>query len=169
MAGDLTGTGTGTITATLTNSGVTEGSYGNALSIPTFTVDAKGRITAAATVSFPTSGVPYTGATGAVNLGAYDLTVNGLRVGLGGGAISGNTAIGQGALNLNTTGVGNTAVGSNTLSVTTGSYNTALGAASLSRNTGGFNTAVGVRALEINTSGTFNTAIGLESDVSVNN
>jgi hypothetical protein len=169
LAGDLTGTGTGTITATLTNSGVTEGSYGNALSIPTFTVDAKGRITAAGTVSFPTSGVPYTGATGAVNLGAYDLTVNGLRVGLGGGAISGNTAIGQGALNLNTTGVGNTAVGSNTLSVTTGSYNTALGAASLSRNTGGFNTAVGARALEINTSGTFNTAIGLESDVSVNN
>ena len=111
LTGDVTGAGTGTITATLTNSGVTAGSYGNALSIPTFNVDAKGRLTAAGTVSVTSTVVPYTGATGAVNLGAYDLTVNGVRVGLGNGARSSNTAIGFESLNLNTTGYNNTAVG----------------------------------------------------------
>lgn len=56
-AGELTG---GTITTTgtlgLANSGVTPGTYGSASSIPTFTVDAKGRITNVTTTAVTTSG-----------------------------------------------------------------------------------------------------------------
>ena len=110
----------------------------------------------------PSSGVPYTGATGAVNLGAFDLTVNGLTIGKGAGSIGYNTAIGANALNSNTTGLINTAIGNGALqSNTEGGYNTATGYQALSYNTGGaFNIATGYKALFSNTIGCSNTAIG---------
>ncbi len=126
--------------------------------------------------------VPYTGATGAVNLGAYDLTVNGIKVGKGGGNIADNTAVGSLALNANTTGTSNTAFGnlslySNTtggsnssfgvfalLYNTTGTSNAAFGGAALQANTtGNSNTAVGINALQNNTTGGANTATGVQT------
>jgi hypothetical protein len=108
------------------------------------------------------SGVPYTGATQAVDLGAYDLKVNGLTVGKGKGGELSNTAIGISALNSNTTGSGNTASGYRALiNTTTGSNNTAIGSEALSANTtGSDNTSFGRSALLLNTTGSSNTVTG---------
>ena len=111
------------------------------------------------------SGIPYTGATGAVDLGAHDLTVNTITVGLGLGAVYSNTAIGMQALFSNTLGGQNTANGYKTLySNIRGSYNTANGYQALYSNTyGDTNTAVGYHSLFSNTLGGQNTANGFES------
>jgi hypothetical protein len=113
------------------------------------------------------SGVPYSGATGAVDLGAYDLTVKGITIGKGAtGATATNdesTAMGAGALlNANNTGANNTAFGHRTLySNTTGANNTVVGGGASYANTGGSNNvAIGSAALYQNTSGTANVAIG---------
>ena len=109
-----------------------------------------------------TGGVPYSGATSAVNLGAYDLTVNEITLGKGAGNISSNTASGYQALSSNTTGNSNTASGANALNAnTTGASNTASGALALYLNaTGNSNTANGALALYANTTGDYNTASG---------
>ena len=73
-----------------------------------------------------------------------------------------NTATGAGTLLSNTTGDNNTADGAFALfSNTEGELNTAVGDSALLRNTiAGFNTAIGANALGFNTEGNGNTAIG---------
>jgi hypothetical protein len=96
---------------------------------------------------------------------ANDITVHGLTVGLGGGAVASNTAVGESALAGANSGTGyNTSVGYFSLSAnTTGQYNTAVGGASLSANNGNNNSAFGSGALQLNTSGANNTAIGFQT------
>jgi hypothetical protein len=71
------------------------------------------------------------------------------------------TAEGCDALNLLTTGAGNTALGWRSLfSDMTGSFNTGVGGGALILNNGDSNTAVGAAALLLNTTGSNNTAVG---------
>jgi hypothetical protein len=91
-----------------------------------------------------------------------DLTVNGITVGDGKGTGIQNTALGNESLSVNTTGEQNTAAGYHALKRnTTGKYNAAFGRSSLSFNTtGDINAALGYNALQLSTTGGGNTAVG---------
>jgi hypothetical protein len=127
-------------------------------------------------------GVPYTGATAAVNLGNYDLTVNGITVGRGAAGISTNTSIGASALSSNTTGSKNTAMGVNALQSnssgidniaighnalvgnTTGNSNVGIGeVAGANNTTGEYNVSIGKQAMQQKVTGDFNVAVGAAS------
>jgi len=99
--------------------------------------------------------------TGSASIAA-DANINSLTVGLGGGSVPSNIAIGQSALLNNTTGTENTAIGQSALlNNTEGTENTAVGLSALFTNkTGIQNTAVGDSALLNNTEGSYNTAVG---------
>ena len=122
-----------------------------------------------------TAALPLTG--GSVSA---DITVNGITVGRGAGAVSSNTVVGSGALTSNSTGQYITAVGRLSAPSTTAGANDAFGYASLYSNASGtnnvalgfsagyyvqgnFNTAVGSGTLSANytlASGSYNTAVG---------
>jgi len=86
---------------------------------------------------------------------AGDHALQALTLGLG------NTALGTFSMFSVTTGNFNTAVGAGALDLNTADSNTATGAAALLLNTTGTeNTANGTAALEFNDSGSFNTAVG---------
>jgi hypothetical protein len=90
-----------------------------------------------------------------------ELTVNTIQIGLGAGAVSSNTRVGNTALNANTTGTQNSAFGQNALlKTTTGSANTAIGQGSLTENiTSANNTAIGFASAR-NTTGSNNSVFG---------
>ncbi len=88
--------------------------------------------------------------------------VVGVTVGLGASDIATNIAVGDTALDSNSSGTNNTAVGYDALSANAdGVQNTAVGSGALDANTGGdYNTALGYNALTTATTANYNTAVG---------
>jgi len=120
------------------------------------------------TVTLPsTSGVMAVGGGTITTLTTTsDITVQGVTVGRGAGAVATNTAVGASALAGSNSGTGqNTAIGSNALVTnTTGANNTSVGYVSLFSNTTGTrNTATGVGALYSNTTGASNSAFSINA------
>jgi hypothetical protein len=90
-----------------------------------------------------------------------DITVQGLTVGRGAGAVATNTAVGASALAGNSTGARLTAVGASAGVLNTASDNSFVGYSAGTTNTSGINnTALGSQALYTNSVGGNNTAIG---------
>jgi hypothetical protein len=126
------------------------------------------KIASSSTTALTSGRVPYatTGGllTDSANLlySGTDLTVYGLTVGRGAGAVSTNTVVGASAFSSNTSGTNNTVIGTSAgASNTTGLYNTAVGDSSLNQNsTGSGNTVVGQGAMNTGLNGSYNTAIG---------
>ncbi len=94
-----------------------------------------------------------------------DITINGVKLGLGSGGNYSNAIFGKDAFLSNTSGAGNVAIGQNTLNANTiGSDNIAFGREALKTNSAGHNNiAAGHSSLYKNTIGTSNVALGLYS------
>ena len=103
----------------------------------------------------------YLSSAGALTTTA-DSTFNTVTVGLGGGNVSTNMAVGYQALNATATGGNNTGLGYQVLaSLTGGVQNVAIGSSALlSNNNGNQNIGIGQATLYANTSGNQNTGVG---------
>jgi len=172
LSGDISNT-TGSLSTALATVNANVGSFGSASSTNLFTVNGKGLITAASNtpIAIANTQVSGLGTMSVQNANAVVLTadaqINSLTFGRGGGNITTNLAMGNIALNSNTTAAyNNTAIGSGSLqNLNNGAavYNTGVGAGTLNILTSGYyNTAIGVEALR-HTNGNANTAIGTEA------
>jgi hypothetical protein len=116
---------------------------------------------AANTVGVATNGANRLSISSAGEVTTTNEKLNLITVGRGGGAVATNTAVGTGALAVNSTGARLTAVGNNAGTVNTASDNAFVGYNTGAANTSGTNnTAVGSQALATNISGSNNTAVG---------
>ncbi len=68
LTGDVTASGTGSVVATLANTAVTPASYGDSTHVGRFTVDAKGRLTAASSVAIAFPASTFTGSLAATQI-----------------------------------------------------------------------------------------------------
>jgi hypothetical protein len=107
-------------------------------------------------------GIGVSEATARLEVAGGDAKINGITVGLGSGAVTSNTVVGQQALYNNVSGFSNTVYGNNALYSNNSGYdNAAIGENALYSNVDGLeNTAVGNGTLYYNVSGYGNTATG---------
>jgi hypothetical protein len=135
-------TGSGTLTLSYSGSALPVANGGTGLT--SYTLNSIPY--ASATGTLATNGnLTFNGTTLTVAPAFSNILVNDVYIGRGSGGLTFNTAVGQSALNANTTGSSNTAFGYQTLILTeNGFYNTAVGAQVLSTNvTGTGNTGIG--------------------------
>jgi hypothetical protein len=107
-------------------------------------------------------GIGTTSPSAKLEVAGGDAKINSITIGIGGGGILSNTAIGSNSLLGNTIGTDNTAVGAAAMySNTVGYVNTGIGREALFSNVNGnFNVAAGRQALYSNINGIDNTAAG---------
>jgi hypothetical protein len=160
----ISGTGALTINAGGTNQNLTLGANGSGVVTSSNNMTLTSGSASTSTDSGALVITGGVGVSGALNVGS-DASINGVRVGRGGGEVSLNTTVGSGALVANTTGAKNTAMGYMTLNLTTtGSMNSGFGYKSLEKNTtGNYNTGIGWNAGSGNSTGSSNTAVGAVS------